>query len=83
MTTEFKLRQTFSNGFNQYCYGPKILKIDKDFKYIIYYDNVKIPLTFISKLAPPSHSFTASTQIIQLVNRYKIKWMATFIVKTN
>ena len=46
--TEFKLRQTFSNGYHQYCFGPKILKIDKDFKYIIYYDNIKIPLTFIS-----------------------------------
>jgi len=46
--TEFKLRQTFSNGYNQYCYGPKTLNIDKDFKYIIYYDGIKIPLTYIS-----------------------------------
>ena len=46
--TEIKLRQTLSNGYGSYSYGPSVLKIDTEFKYIIYYDNVKIPLIFIS-----------------------------------
>ena len=66
--TEFKLRQTFSNGHDNYCYGPKILKIDKEFKYIIYYDNIKIPLTYISntRFGNPNLDIDAACRDIEM-----------------
>ena len=47
---EFEFKQSFLDTTNsKYSFGYKKIKIDKDFKYIIYF-NEKIPLSYISNI---------------------------------
>lgn len=47
---EYIFRQSYIDPVNKIInYGPKIIRVDKEFNYIIYYGN-KIPLDYVQKI---------------------------------